>query len=345
MNKKLHVISLENKKYFVCCTDTTVRAKIFIECVFLFPFVKKHGPTEIIETLWNVDEFDIDKTVKKYMAKYGIDNVRGGSYQEEKLTDIQEAALKQELEYVTASGRKNVNPSLKLEEKMRHFFHSQLFHCMKYHDTREEIQQLHDTIKNQEEIYNNTHEKLRNLLWNDDNSSEKKTCYQLDKTLIEKIQYFYRYIVERQFECDTQNGPNRTIIEVYHFLLPHFKHFCRIFQENGFNVSDFTRADMNPVFISHPEFTFDPFVYLSRYNSSIAFMFTERKIDEAIELCKIFEGICYWCLNRIDEYEFDLTRIPENIKLKSEMVDSVYKFNLRWHPTNNPDKQRYSVEV
>jgi len=345
MNKHLYVISLGNEKYFVCYTDTMDRWKIFVECQFLFPFVNKHGPNEIIETLWNVDEFDIDKTVKKYMAKYGIDNVRGGSYQQEKLTDIQETVLKQELEYVTASGKKNINPSLKLEEKMRYFFHSKLFHCMKYYDTREEIKQLHDTIKNQKELYNNTHEKLKKILWFHDNSSEQNISYQLDKTLIEKIQHFYRHIVERQFESDIQNGPNRTIMELYHFLLPYFKHFCRILQENGLNLSDFTQEGMNSVFISHPEFVFDPFVYLSIYNSSGSFMITERKIDEAIELCKIFEGICYWCLNRIDEYEFDLTNIPENIKLKSEMVDSVYKFNLRWHPTNNSDKRRYSVEV
>jgi hypothetical protein len=362
MNKNLYVILLDNKKFFIYYTDTTIHDRIIIECVFLFPFVKKYGPTEttkIIEVCWNVDEFDVDKTVKKYMAKYGIDNVRGGSYQKEKLTDIQKAVLKQELEYVTTSDKRPPDPSLKLEEQMRYFFYSQLFNYTKYYDTHEEIQKLHDEIKKQEELYNNTHKKLESLLWINDNNFKENIVYQLDKNVIKKIQQFHTYIIEiqpkvpttygerslKRVEGSTLNGPNRTIIELYHFLMPYFKHFYRIFQENNFDMSDFTQKDINSVFISHPEFIFDPFVYLSKYNSSISFIFTEKKIDEASELCKIFEGICYWCLNRIDEYEFDLKSIPENIKLKSEMVDSVYKFNLRWHQTNNFDKQHYSVEV
>lgn len=39
-----------------------------------------HKPIEVIETIKNADSFDEDKYTKIYMAKYGIDNVRGGSY-------------------------------------------------------------------------------------------------------------------------------------------------------------------------------------------------------------------------------------------------------------------------
>ena len=81
------------------------------------------------------------------------------------------------------------------------------------------------------------------------------------------------------------------------------------------------------VYISHPEFIFSPYVHLSRYNQSMSLLVQDRKINEVSELCKIFEGICYWCLNRIDEYDFDLKSIPENIKLKSEMVDFLLKFH------------------
>lgn len=39
-----------------------------------------HKPIEVVDTIKNADNFDEDKYTKIYMAKYGMDNVRGGSY-------------------------------------------------------------------------------------------------------------------------------------------------------------------------------------------------------------------------------------------------------------------------
>ena len=44
-----------------------------------------------------VDEFDEDKYVKKYMLKYGIDNVRGGAYCQIMMSDEHYDFLKREL--------------------------------------------------------------------------------------------------------------------------------------------------------------------------------------------------------------------------------------------------------
>ena len=51
----------------------------------------------IEKTIEGASHFDEDKITKEYMAKYGIDNVRGGSYCNIDLDDFQIEALKTEI--------------------------------------------------------------------------------------------------------------------------------------------------------------------------------------------------------------------------------------------------------
>jgi predicted GIY-YIG superfamily endonuclease len=40
----------------------------------------KYNPIKLLELIPNCDDYDEDKYTRKYMDKYGIDNVRGGSF-------------------------------------------------------------------------------------------------------------------------------------------------------------------------------------------------------------------------------------------------------------------------
>jgi len=40
----------------------------------------KYKPIKLLELIPNCDRYDEDKYTRKYMDKYGIDNVRGGSF-------------------------------------------------------------------------------------------------------------------------------------------------------------------------------------------------------------------------------------------------------------------------
>jgi hypothetical protein len=60
-------------------------------------WTKIHRPIKIIKTIENCSPFEEDKKVKEYMAMYGIDKVRGGTYVKEILDDEQIKTLQKEI--------------------------------------------------------------------------------------------------------------------------------------------------------------------------------------------------------------------------------------------------------
>jgi predicted GIY-YIG superfamily endonuclease len=56
-----------------------------------------HKPIACERIISNVSAFDEDKYTKEYMAKYGIDKVRGGTYVETELEEEQVASLQKEI--------------------------------------------------------------------------------------------------------------------------------------------------------------------------------------------------------------------------------------------------------
>jgi hypothetical protein len=76
----LYVLKCEEGKYYVGKSyDFTTRYKKHLAGDGAF-WTKRYKPIGLAELLSNVDKYDEDKYVWKYMEKYGIDNVRGGSY-------------------------------------------------------------------------------------------------------------------------------------------------------------------------------------------------------------------------------------------------------------------------
>ena len=62
-------------------------------------WTKKHKPLSLIKTIKSTSQFDEDKYVKEYMAKYGIENVRGGSYSNIVLDENSIAVLEKEIRH------------------------------------------------------------------------------------------------------------------------------------------------------------------------------------------------------------------------------------------------------
>ena len=110
----IFVLKLECDKYFVYYTYETQIDYNKIN-MLKFDFIKKFKVLECIEELYNCNIYDVDKLVKIYMNKYGIKNVRGGTYVNEILTHNETFIIEQELNFINNQTKKS-NELLKILE-------------------------------------------------------------------------------------------------------------------------------------------------------------------------------------------------------------------------------------
>lgn len=90
-------------KYYVGSTTKIARERILEHFTnHGAGWTKIYQPVDVLEIISPADRFDEDKYTKIYMEKYGIENVRGGSYTQMVLPNFQLESLTLELK--TASG-------------------------------------------------------------------------------------------------------------------------------------------------------------------------------------------------------------------------------------------------
>ena len=91
----IYILKLENNKYYVGKTNNIEsRLENHFNNNGSF-WTKKYKPESIVEIIKNCDEFDEDKYTLKMMKKYGIENVRGGSFCKFKLSNDNVNTIKQ----------------------------------------------------------------------------------------------------------------------------------------------------------------------------------------------------------------------------------------------------------
>ena len=94
----IYVLKCSNNKYYIGKTLSDVNKRFNIHKKGQGAiWTRKHRPVEILNVYKNCDHFDEDKYTKIYMDKYGIENVRGGSYTKVKLDNDVIKFLKKEL--------------------------------------------------------------------------------------------------------------------------------------------------------------------------------------------------------------------------------------------------------
>ncbi len=83
----IYILQLERGKYYI---GRTSRPDFRIESHFNrsgSEWTRLYRPIRIVEIIKDCDEYDEDKYTRMYMDRYGVDNVRGGSYVKVKLDE------------------------------------------------------------------------------------------------------------------------------------------------------------------------------------------------------------------------------------------------------------------
>ena len=91
----IYILQLEHNKYYVGKTKNINKRILNHFANNGSEWTKKYKPIEIIDTFKSNDIFDEEKHTLLTMDKYGIDNVRGGSYSKIELSELEKDKIKQ----------------------------------------------------------------------------------------------------------------------------------------------------------------------------------------------------------------------------------------------------------
>lgn len=99
MNKqsKVYVLELEDGKYYIGASVDPEKRFLCHVSGEGAAWTRKHWPIRILQIIEGGSNFEEDKVTKEYMAKYGIDNVRGGSHVQLTIPPEERKCLKKEI--------------------------------------------------------------------------------------------------------------------------------------------------------------------------------------------------------------------------------------------------------
>ena len=93
----VYIIECMNGKYYVGKTDNIEYRLNQHQSGYGSEWTRIYPPIKVLETFKNCDGYDEDKYTLKTMEKYGIENVRGGSWSKVELESYEEEMIKKRL--------------------------------------------------------------------------------------------------------------------------------------------------------------------------------------------------------------------------------------------------------
>ena len=267
----LYVIQLEQDKYFLYDTYCSNEFEVLVIAHMNHDYLKKYKPLQIAEIAILEDRIEILYYLKKYMAKYGIDSVRGGPYSQEFLSDQEEEFLEKELavENKTADKKEDDIKEIVLKYGTRHW--SQI-------EIADEVNRLLSI----QESYRIDLDKLTRIKWINESilydiGWVRKLCSQSCDTL----QYIYVY--------------KSVFYKKYNAIISKLKQINALYVDYGGSHIE------SSIYLSYPEFMFDEYIF--HLCVPTARTVDSDKIDD---LCDKFELMVNTLINRRMEYEFHI---------------------------------------
>jgi len=106
----IYILQLEGGRYYIGKSNNLEKRRQQHLNGTASAWTRKYKPICVEKIIPNASVFDEDKYTKEYMSKYGIDNVRGGTYVSVELDESQEDAIQKEIlgatDCCTRCGRK-----------------------------------------------------------------------------------------------------------------------------------------------------------------------------------------------------------------------------------------------
>jgi len=179
--KLLNVILLEGENVLLFESESMYDYQIMNECIEHNDFAKEHKPLSILEKIQIAEPSMVDYYVKNYMQYFGINHVRGGSY--DNVTTEQYENLQNEFKHLDI---------VHLLESLKYFVHDDARYTID-RKVIESIEWLSDTIKLKSTVFTYKQKYTQiirepfDLVFNDDINAKYKQLLMYLMALHEKI--------------------------------------------------------------------------------------------------------------------------------------------------------------
>lgn len=310
---KLYLLSLKNEKWLLHLSHSSSRA--IVESKLIYDFAKTNDPIEIKEEYDIETILEVDFHVKRNMLKYGIENVRGGTYDDPVLPDYLVKTLYKELSLnvsfyetlgqditdMTALYDTMLKQDPVILEYERNAIQKKLAHFQnisyKWHTVHLiEMSHLEQSSSPQSASI---------LDDNDDDKEQENHVFEINSTLFYDIDWLKERIVKWKDHV-LQKGQNPSnAVRRYDVLLKKWRTVIELYQKMK-EMDEDTTTEIDGL-LMQPTSVLDPFFY---HDEVVNKIIVENGMDAFIRgvagFLKAFENYCHYVVSRKAEYQHDM---------------------------------------